>query len=162
MKTLLTSIAALAILGGSAVAQDAMRPATPPADAAPPAAMTPAPAETPMAPAAAAPSWVTAQGTNELLASELIGANVYNSTADEAENLGSVNDVLMGDDGNVKAIVIGVGGFLGIGEKNVAVPFDSVQKSFDTDDTLKLVLAVDQPALEAAPAFVERKDVAAR
>ncbi|KQP42941.1 photosystem reaction center subunit H [Methylobacterium sp. Leaf104] len=40
--------------------------------------------------------------------------------------VGSIEDVLIGDDGKVQAVVIGVGGFLGIGEKLVAVPYDAV------------------------------------
>ncbi|MGU3360064.1 PRC-barrel domain-containing protein [Methylobacterium sp. M6A4_1b] len=40
--------------------------------------------------------------------------------------VGAIEDVLIGADGRVQAVVIGVGGFLGIGEKLVAVPYDAV------------------------------------
>src|ERR1700694_4526540 len=46
-------------------------------------------------------------------ASKLVGLNVYN---DSNENLGSINDLLTDKNGNIKAVVIGVGGFLGVGE----------------------------------------------
>jgi sporulation protein YlmC with PRC-barrel domain len=57
-------------------------------------------------------------------ASKLAGLRVYN---DNNENLGSINDLLMDRSGNIKAVVIGVGGFLGMGEHLVAVPFDKIK-----------------------------------
>ena len=57
-------------------------------------------------------------------ASKLAGLSVYN---DSNESLGSINDLLMDKSGDVKAVVIGVGGFLGVGEHLVAVPLDKVK-----------------------------------
>ena len=57
-------------------------------------------------------------------ASKVVGLNVYN---DKNESLGSINDILMDKSGNIKAVVLGVGGFLGVGEHLVAVPFDKVK-----------------------------------
>src|SRR3954447_22923627 len=57
-------------------------------------------------------------------ASKLVGLNVYN---DKNESLGSINDLLTDKSGNIKAVVIGVGGFLGVGEHLVAVPLDKVK-----------------------------------
>ncbi len=56
--------------------------------------------------------------------SKLVGLNVYN---DNNESLGSINDLLMDKSGNIKGVVIGVGGFLGVGEHLVAMPFDKVK-----------------------------------
>ena len=56
--------------------------------------------------------------------SKLVGLNVYN---DSNESIGSVNDLLTDKSGDIKAVVIGVGGFLGIGEHLVAVPIDKVK-----------------------------------
>ena len=56
--------------------------------------------------------------------SKMVGLNVYN---DSNESLGSINDLLADKSGNIKAVVIGVGGFLGVGEHLVAVPFDKVK-----------------------------------
>ena len=56
--------------------------------------------------------------------SKLVGLNVYN---DSNESIGSVNDLLTDKSGDIKAVVIGVGGFLGIGEHLVAVPLDKVK-----------------------------------
>jgi sporulation protein YlmC with PRC-barrel domain len=56
--------------------------------------------------------------------SKLVGLNVYN---DNNENLGSINDLLADKSGSIKAVVIGVGGFLGVGTQLIAVPFDKVK-----------------------------------
>ena len=57
-------------------------------------------------------------------ASKVAGLNVYN---DKNESIGTVNDLLMDKSGNIKAVVLGVGGFLGMGEHLVAVPYDKVK-----------------------------------
>ena len=59
-------------------------------------------------------------------ASKVVGLSVYN---DSNEKLGSINDLLMDKSGNIKAVVLGVGGFLGMGEHLVAVPLDKVKFS---------------------------------
>jgi sporulation protein YlmC with PRC-barrel domain len=56
--------------------------------------------------------------------SKVVGLNVYNN---ENESIGSVNDLLTDKSGNIKAVVIGVGGFLGVGEHLVAVSFDKIK-----------------------------------
>ena len=56
--------------------------------------------------------------------SDLEGKTVYGS---EGENIGEINDVLVSQDGGVNAVIIGVGGFLGIGEKDVAVQMSALQ-----------------------------------
>ena len=75
-----------------------------------------------MAPAAASDTSSSFQGNWR--ASKVVGLNVYN---DNNESLGSINDLLTDKSGNIKAVVIGVGGFLGVGEHLVAVPFDKVK-----------------------------------
>jgi sporulation protein YlmC with PRC-barrel domain len=72
-----------------------------------------------MAPAASQSSF---QG--DWRASKIIGLSVYN---DNNESLGSINDLLTDRSGNIKAVVLGVGGFLGVGEHLVAVPFDKIK-----------------------------------
>jgi sporulation protein YlmC with PRC-barrel domain len=73
-----------------------------------------------MAPATASDS----SYTGNWRASKVVGLNVYN---DNNESLGSINDLLMDKSGNIKAVVIGVGGFLGVGEHLVAVAFDKIK-----------------------------------
>jgi len=71
----------------------------------------------------AAPA-TTAEGT---LATKIIGADVYDSAADDAAKIVDVKDIVIANDGKAKYIVIGVGGFLGIGEKNVAYDFSKAE-----------------------------------
>jgi len=71
----------------------------------------------------AAPA-TTAEGS---LVSKIIGADVYDSAADDAAKIGDVKDIVISNDGKAKYIVIGVGGFLGIGEKNVAYDFSKAE-----------------------------------
>jgi sporulation protein YlmC with PRC-barrel domain len=57
-------------------------------------------------------------------ASKLVGLSVYN---DNNERIGSINDLLTDRSGNIKAAVIGVGGFLGVGSHPVAISFDKIK-----------------------------------
>ncbi|THD51016.1 MAG: PRC-barrel domain containing protein [Bradyrhizobium sp.] len=57
-------------------------------------------------------------------ASKLVGLSVYN---DNNESIGSINDLLTDKSGNIKAVVIGVGGFLGMGSHLVAISFDKIK-----------------------------------
>ena len=59
-------------------------------------------------------------------ASKLVGLSVYN---EKNESVGSINDMLTDKDGKIVAVVIGVGGFLGVGEHLVAIPFEKVKFS---------------------------------
>jgi sporulation protein YlmC with PRC-barrel domain len=61
-------------------------------------------------------------------ASKLVGVNVYN---DSNESLGSINDLIVDNSGNIKNVIIGVGGFLGVGERYIAVSFDKLKWSND-------------------------------
>jgi sporulation protein YlmC with PRC-barrel domain len=85
-------------------------------------AQTPTTPSDRMAPAAASTSSSSFQG--DWRASKVVGLSVYNDTN---ESLGSINDLLMDKSGNIKAVVLGVGGFLGVGEHLVAVPFDKIK-----------------------------------
>jgi sporulation protein YlmC with PRC-barrel domain len=62
--------------------------------------------------------------SGQFMASKLIGTSVVGQNN---ETIGDVNDVLMDRSGKAVAVLIGVGGFLGIGEKDVAVPFDRIE-----------------------------------
>ncbi len=57
-------------------------------------------------------------------ASKVVGLNVYN---DNNESVGSINDLLTDKNGDIKAVILGVGGFLGVGTHLVAVPFDKIK-----------------------------------
>jgi sporulation protein YlmC with PRC-barrel domain len=73
------------------------------------------------------------------------------SVYDTANNkIGEVMDVLLSPDGKVNALIVGVGGFLGMGEKDVAVGFTSV-KHTAKDGKVYLTLDTSKDALKAAP-----------
>jgi hypothetical protein len=183
LKSLLTASALAALMAAApAVAQNA-NPATPPAagDQATPKPLAPS-AGTPATPApdasdnqAAAPAateapaatkqvadtekFLNQQQDSQILASSIIGQTVYDS-ADN--NLGSVTDIVLAKDGSMDAVIIGVGGFLGIGQKNVAVSIDAINQTTDDNGNLKLVLDVTKDDLDSAPQFVTLADVKAK
>ncbi|MEP9350034.1 PRC-barrel domain-containing protein [Xanthobacter sp. KR7-225] len=103
------------------------------------------------------------QSSDQWLASDLIGMSVRGSAN---ESLGEINDVVVARDGRVIGAVIGVGGFLGIGEKDVAVPFQQVEMVRNSDNDAHAVVRRTKDELKAAPTFKEyeasKSDAAAR
>jgi len=86
---------------------------------------------------------------NGMKASGLIGTKV--STSND-EKVGSVRDLIIDEDGQVVAIVVGVGGFLGLGEKDVAIGWDDITRS-ETADGQELRIDMTREELRAAPLF---------
>ena len=74
---------------------------------------------------------------------------VYNRAG---EKIGTVKDLLVGPDGRIHAAVVGVGRFLGIGEKDIAVPLSALQME-RRDDGTRLTVDIVKETLQAAPAF---------
>lgn len=109
--------------------------------------------------------FVDRQAANEWLASKLIGASVKGA---QNESIGEINEILIDSSGGVKAVVIGVGGFLGIGEKDVAVPFEAltVARKVGSDTVESVTVRYTKQELEQAPTFKTtaelEKDGAAR
>ncbi|WP_318012133.1 PRC-barrel domain-containing protein [Mesorhizobium sp. CA14] len=95
---------------------------------------------------------VVAPVTDGKLVSKIMGAAVYDSTADDATKIGNVNDIVLDKDGNAKLVVIGVGGFLGVGEKNVAYDFGKLEWVNKKGD-LWLVAKTTKDELKAQPNF---------
>jgi len=150
-RSLMMSAAAVVLLVAPALAQTP----TPPASSTPAAPSAQAPAAAPSTTTAKAedgkPGFLAEQGKDQWLASKnLIGAKV--GGPDNA-TVGSINDLLIEKSGNVVAAVIGVGGFLGIGSKNVAVPFKSLELSHNSDGTDKIAMRFSKEELQQAPDF---------
>jgi sporulation protein YlmC with PRC-barrel domain len=78
----------------------------------------------------------------------LMGARVSNTAG---ETIGDINDVLIDKDGKVAAVVIGVGAFLGMGERHAAVSFDWLQLTRDSDGNPLLRVNLTKDQLESAP-----------
>jgi hypothetical protein len=85
--------------------------------------------------AAAQASWRT---------SKLVGLGVYNAND---ESLGSISELLTDPDGHLKAVVIGVGGLLGVGEHLVAVPYDKIRF---VDEKISYTAAAGSPHADGA------------
>ena len=111
-------------------------------------------AEQPAAPNAVQ-GLITMQDENTFMGSKLMNATVYSP---QNESIGDVNDVILTRDGKVEGVVVGVGGFLGIGEKDVAIKMDRI-KMTETDNGVQLVLEATKDELAAAPEFTSKDDV---
>lgn len=127
-------------LSGHALAQTAPKPST---EAAPPAA--------PVA------GQILAQDASTILASrDFIGQTVY---APDKAKIGSISDLILSKDGKaVQGFVIGVGGFLGIGEKSVALQMDKLKVAHNPDGSMLLTMDVTRDELSNAPAFKSKRD----
>lgn len=95
--------------------------------------------------------------TSGILASNMIGESVMSGESDDAETIGDINDVVIGRDGNVRAVIVGVGGFLGIAEKDVAVEFERLSFVSKNDGEFDIATDASKEELENAPAY-ERPD----
>jgi sporulation protein YlmC with PRC-barrel domain len=66
--------------------------------------------------------------------------------------IGQISDVLVDKSGRVTSLIVGVGGFLGAGEKDVAVPFDAIQVT-GPKNKMRLVMSTTKDDLKSAPGF---------
>ena len=108
---------------------------------------------------AATDKFLSQQQDGQMLASNVMGQTVYDGSGN---NLGSVNDIVLDKDGKMAAVVIGVGGFLGIGQKNVAVSIEAINRTTDENGNLKLVLNASKDEIDQAPAFTTLADLKAQ
>lgn len=109
--------------------------------------------------------------SGDIYASDFIGMRVYANETEwdawdenhsvkagaerEWDDIGEVNDVILGRDGTVKAVILGIGGFVGIGEKDVAVPMNQLKLVNEQDDAgdFFLVIKANKDSLTKAEAF---------
>ncbi len=142
MRKLMLTTAILAGLSGVAMAQDATAPGM----------------------------FRDAADAMELRASKFIGMRVYatEATFDATEyegmqqgwnDIGEINDVILSRDGSVEAVLVDIGGFLGMGERQVAVSMDAIKFVSDTStndapEDFFLVMTAARADLEAAPDYM--------
>lgn len=98
------------------------------------------------------PSGYTVAKT-DALATRVINSKVYSGPAADAPEIGYVKDLVLGASGQISAVVLGIGGFLGAGEKNVAVAYSQIQWALASDGSLRGSLNATKEALAAAPDF---------
>jgi hypothetical protein len=105
------------------------------------------------APSAGMPSeqFLTSQDDKQMVSYEVIGASVQNP---EEESIGTIDALLFNEDDRIVAGIVSVGGFLGIGAKNVAVNWSEFQ--FQPENKIAVV-KLSREQLEAAPAFEDRQ-----
>jgi hypothetical protein len=139
LKRLMISTAAAALVVGSAVAQQPSPPASPPA----------VQKDMPKGDTGGARQFVTQQTQDQWMASKFKGTDVIGTNK---EKIGDVNDILFDRNGRVLAYIVGVGGFLGIGAKDVALAPTAFQVEMDGDEA-KLRLAMTRDDLKNAPEF---------
>jgi len=119
----------------------------------------------PGAPAATAPmksgdmQFYSRQAT-DMRASYLIGTNVTNM---QNETVGEINDLVLDKDGKVAAVIIGVGGFLGIGEREVALDYKSLNLKYDPSAMTRagsttIQVNATKDSLKNAPAWTWNTD----
>ena len=137
----------LAIPAASGFAQSPTAPAPTTAPTTAPGGTPPAASTAPRAAAPAAAPAARHMREHEMRASKLIGSSI-NDASDQ--KIGSVTDLIVDRDGKVTEVVVGVGGFLGAGEKNVAVKMADLKRGKDnhlvlntTKDALKQMAAYD-------------------
>lgn len=94
--------------------------------------------------------FVLTQAAHQSLARVFLGANVTNP---EGRSVGDVNDLIFDKTGTISAVVIGVGGLLGMGEKIIAVPFNALKISSGSDGARTITLEASTDALQRAPSF---------
>jgi len=149
MTRLSVAIAALLIAAPAAFAQTTT---TPPATS----------------PPAASPSSPTSPGTmkfyssqpGQMRASKLIGVNIKNNAN---ETIGEINELILDKDGKIAAVVVGVGGFLGMGQREVALDYKSLNIKYDPNamtDAGATAVTVDatKDSLKAAPAWTWNRE----
>jgi sporulation protein YlmC with PRC-barrel domain len=122
---LMLAMLGTALVAAPAFAQSPSSQSSSPSN--PPAASTPAPAPSSSSASAStsgSATFISQAQSGQWRASKLVGVDIYGS---DNEKIGDVSEVLLDKSGNAQAVVIGVGGFLGVGSKDVAVAFNAIQ-----------------------------------
>jgi hypothetical protein len=155
LKTLMVTTALSGLMIGGALAQDSQP-------------MTQSQATTPSMPGGSA-RFINNQSTDQWLSSSFIGVDVVGA---DNEKIGDITDILFEKNGNVVGYVVGVGGFLGIGAKSVALApssFQVVPASADrattgsaantaAADDIKLKLNMTKDQLKQAASFESKRE----
>lgn len=138
MKQLLAATALVALTGT--------------AYAASPDTKVPAPATSAAMSTAGGQTFLSAASADDHLATKLMGAPVYENNTANAQSIGTINDIVIDNSGRVQAVIVGVGGFLGIGQKNVALSYPDLQWSMRNSQPV-IVATMTKEQLQSAPNF---------
>ena len=112
----------------------------------------------------------------EFYGSDLIGMRIYRAETDydnwssvgadaerEWDDIGEVNDLIISKEGELEAVILGIGGFLGIGEHDVAIKMDAIRVLHEQDDpdSRFLVVNATKEQLESIPKYEHRSGMTA-
>jgi len=106
-------------------------------------------------PAADADNPALAEPGKGITISEFYNRDVYDA---QDNKIGSVKDAMLDQTGQVKTVILGVGGLLGLGEKDVAVPFNAIQVKIK-DGKRYLITDTTKEALQEAPGYTYDRDL---
>ena len=97
-------------------------------------------------------TYLSSAPSNSYGADKLIGADLKSRS--DNESIGEISDLVIDKDGQIAAVIVEVGGFLGLGEKEVAISWDSIERSSnENDDDYEFTVDTTKDALENAPAY---------
>jgi sporulation protein YlmC with PRC-barrel domain len=113
-------------------------------------AQAPQPSPAPQTPSGAGAQIMTSIPPNNMTVTHWYKQNVYDPNDNK---IGEIMDVLVDREGKIAALIVGAGGFLGLGEKDVAVPFNAVQVTSKNNNKWYLVMNTTKDALKNAKGF---------
>ena len=104
-------------------------------------------------------SYLTHAPENTFHSDSLTG-NQVRSSVENDEDIGTINDLIIDEDGKINAVVVGVGGFLGMGEKNVAIEWESLELTKDENgEDYVISVNASEEALQEAQEYKRGDDL---
>jgi sporulation protein YlmC with PRC-barrel domain len=100
------------------------------------------------------PGTIQARQPDAVLVSNLLNASVYGPND---STIGEIEDIIIKTDGKVEGVVVSVGGFLGLGEKNVALKLDRFKLTPQAEGRPKITVRATKEELQEAPAFKTKR-----
>jgi hypothetical protein len=97
-------------------------------------------------------TYLSSKPANSLRSDDLIGADLQSRS--DNETIGSINELVIDENGRIAAVIVEAGGFLGLGEKEVAVSWDSIERRPNADGSgYQFTVDTTKEALESAPEY---------
>lgn len=107
-------------------------------------------------PLASGPSAMPATSSGSISVTDLMGLNIRNASN---ETIGEIKDVVMSADGKVQEVIVGVGGFLGMGERHVAIGWSQLRIGRGSDNVMAAQISATAEQLKAMPAYKYDKNI---
>jgi sporulation protein YlmC with PRC-barrel domain len=93
---------------------------------------------------------IQARQPDMVLVSNLLNVSVYGT---DNTAIGEIKDIIVKSDGKIEGMVVSVGGFLGLGEKNVALKMDRIKVMPEADGSARITVLATKEELQEAPEF---------